>query len=469
MSSVKLLGHKRNFYLKNKKENEKYKKGLVQINLINYSTQDIESLNKNEPNNSWNQIYKTAKELPLKDEKYKIKQLFSKNMHLFQLIRKTIILRERINSNYLSNQQKDYIFHCLEMKNFSIQNIIDINKLRNIPFKKYNMILDIDSTMIKAVELNEIPFPKKETDIQIKGLVNNNMPFEYYCRYRPYLFHFINGIKNYFNFYVSTLGHTNYANKILEDFQKKADVFIPQQNIISNKSDKLIKNIKEIEYISKNENELNNTIIIDDIINFWIKPLYSNKDDKDAEQCIKCLIPAKRYIINSPNSNDMQKFGILIHNDIFEKKYDKKNNSYSIDVDYQFCIEKDSDSENGKKGQFFYITKYIKKCIVFSLFSGIPLVNTMDYYRKKIFENLKFNLNYLGDEWGFLISKIIKELGGIIVISLEEASHFIIENNSNKKNIIKAKNNQIIINLNYIFQCYFNLNRMDENAKQFKN
>ena len=471
MSSSQFLGHKRNSSLNHKNENEKYKneKSLNKINLLNYTIEDIKTLNKCELLKSWDISYKSNNKLPLKDEKYKIKKIYSKNIKLFHKNNKQCLGQNVVFNNDINKYQKDYISHCLGMTNYSIENILEINQLKNINFKKFNLILDIDSTMIKAVELNEIPLPKKETDIQIKGFVNNNIPFEYYCRYRPYLFHFITEIKNYFNFYVSTLGHTNYANKILEDFQRKANIYIPQNNIISNKSDKSIKNIKEIGNISKDENELNNTIIFDDIVNFWIKPLYENKDDIDTEQCIKCLIPSKRYIINSPNNNDMQKFGILIHNDIFEKKYDKKNFNYSIDVDYQFCVEKDSDSENGKKGQFYYITEFIKKCIRYSMFSGTPLVNTMDYYRKKVFENLKFNLKYLGNEWSSCINKIIKELGGEIVISLEDATHFIIENNVNKKNILKPKNSQKLINLNYIFQCYFNLFRMNENEKQFKN
>ena len=470
MSTTKLLGKKRIAPFLSNSENDQYTNDITipEILLItNYSEQEIKDLNQNELENSWNQNYKISKKLPLKNEKYKIKKNFSKNPQLFQPIKKYYLFDKVRSNNDLSQQEKNYISYCLESKNYSLKQIIDINRVKNIPFTKFNLVLDIDFTMLKAVELTEINFQKKETDIQVNGVINNNTPFEYYCRYRPYLFHFINEIKDYFNFYVSTLGHTNYANKIIDDFKQKANIIIPQKNIISNVSDKLVKNIDEIKPISNDENKLNNTIIIDDIVNFWIKPPNVNKNEKDIEQCIKCLIPAKRYVINNATGNDKQKFGILIHNNIFEERYDKKKN-YSIDIDFQYCIEKDSDSENAKHGQFFYLTKFIKKCIGYSLFSGIPLVNTIDYFRKKIFEDCKFNLKYLGNEWNYSISNIIRELGGIIVISLEETTHFIIENKINMKNIIKPKDNQIFININYIFQCYFNLNRMNEYEKQFK-
>ena len=354
----------------------------------------------------------------------------------------------------------------MEINNHSINQIIEINQSKNIPFKKFNIILDIDFTIIKAVALTDINFQKKDSDIQIKGIINEDTPFEFHCRYRPYLFNFINEIKDYFNFYVSTLGQSNYANKILDDFKKKANIDIPKKNIISNISNKLFKNLDDFEYLANNEKELNNTIIIDDIINFWIKPLGAIKNEKDIEYCIKSLIPSKKYVINNTKEED-NKYGILIHNNIFEEKFDKFKN-YSIDVDLKYCIEKDSNSENGKYGQLYYLTKFIKKCIEYSLFSGIPLVNAMDYYRRKIFENCKFNLKFLGNDWNFCIPNIIKELGGNIVINPDETTHFIVENKINMKNINYPNNNKIFININYIFQCYFNLNRMNEYEKQFK-
>lgn len=466
MASIKLLGNKRNYTHSIDDENEnkncKIKIELPNINLIGYTIDEINYLNLKELDNSWNQNYNISKKLPLNNEKYKIKKNISKDFKIYKANKKYLLNKVRSN-NDLINEEKNYIFHCLEAKNYSIKQIIDINNLKNIPFKKFNLVLDIDSTMIKAVELNEINFEKKDTDIQVKGMINNNGFFELYCRYRPYLFYFINEIKDYFNIFISTLGHTNYANKVLDDFKQKANINIPQKNIISNEFlNKLSKNLSDFECLSKQE-ELNNTVIFDDVINFWIKPLDLKKDEKDIEQCIKCLIPSKRYIINTPNSNnDRAKYGILVHNDIFENNYNNLNN-YSIDIDFQYILERDSDSEKGKYGQFYYLTNFLKKCIRYSLFGRVPLVNAMDYYRKKVFENCKFNLKYLGNEWHYCITNMIKELGGSIVLNIEETTHFIIDT---KK--IPIKKDQIFVNVNYIFQCYFNLTRLNENEKKFK-
>ena len=77
------------------------------------------------------------------------------------------------------------------------------------------------------------------------------MTFHYIIRYRPYLFQFISELKDYFNFYISTLGQINYANKILDDLKRKTNINIPSRNIISNISEdkniaKLAKTLEEI-------------------------------------------------------------------------------------------------------------------------------------------------------------------------------------------------------------------------------
>ena len=466
MSSTKILGKKRNNPIFPKIEENEDVEQSSEISLINCNTDEINALKLEDLENSWNQKSNLPKKLPLKDEKYRTTKYFSKNRQIYPTIKKMEF--QIRNASYLFIQEKDYISHCLSMRNYSIEEIIEMNKVKNISFKKYNMILDIDSTLLKSIEIDDNTFTKKETDIYINGEIDNNVPFEYYCRYRPYLFQFIEEIKKYFNFYVSTLGHTNYANKILTDFKKKASIIIPEKNVISNFSNKLVKNIEDVKAISNNSNELNNTIIIDDLINFWIKPLNCIKSEKDIEQCIKCLIPSRRYIIDIPRNHDKDSYNILIHNNILEEQYNNLK-TYSIDANYSYCIEKDSDSENGKFGQLYYLTKFIQKCIKFSLFSNISLVVAIDYYRQKIFENCNFNLKFLGNEWNDIIPNIIRELGGKIVLQKDETTHFIIEKKINMDKINKPNKNQIFVNINYIFQCYFNLTRMDENEKQYKN
>ena len=468
-STPKFLGHKRESKiiqdLEMDSKEESTQSSFYDINrTIKYCNYSI-TKNNFIFNNNWENLLHPPKVIvKLSDEKFKLKRNFnfaSKNTE-----KKIPIIKKPTKLNELSKNEKEYLYHIFLMKNYEINDIKTINLVKNIPEKKFHMILDIDSTMIKAVDKREIPLSKKPDDFEIYGMIDCMNRFEFYCRYRPYLFHFIHELKDYFHFYISTLGHENYATKIIADLIKKAQISIPQINIISNKipGQKLVKSLSEIESLKNNKDELDDTVIIDDIINYWIKPPTFKKEDNEIKQCIKCLIPSKRYVIQSAKGPDADKFGILLHNNIFEDSYNK-DLTYSIPVDYSFCIERDKDSENGKKGQFFYLEIFIKKCIKFCLYTGKSLVEVMDFFRKKVFEGCKFNFQFLDNEWMDTIKNLVDELGGNVVTKFDETTHFVFKDEVNREKIKSLRPNQHIISVNWIFQCYFNLFKMDELSK----
>ena len=135
-------------------------------------------------------------------------------------------------------------------------------------------------------------------------------------------------------------------------------------------------------------------------------------------------------------------------------------------MDYYFCVEKDKDSENRRKGQFYYLEIFIKNCIKLCLYTGCKMVEAMDFFRKKVFENCKFNLKNIDSKWMNIIIQIIKDLGGEIVVNINETTHFIVMDEIKNEDISKLKKDQYVININYIFQCYFNLYRMNESENQ---
>ena len=468
-STPKFLGHKRESKiiqdLEMDSKEESTQSSFYDINrTIKYCNYSI-TKNNFIFNNNWENLLHPPKVIvKLSDEKFKLKRNFnfaSKNTE-----KKIPIIKKPTKLNELSKNEKEYLYHIFLMKNYEINDIKTINLVKNIPEKKFHMILDIDSTMIKAVDKREIPLSKKPDDFEIYGMIDSMNRFEFYCRYRPYLFHFIHELKDYFHFYISTLGHENYATKIIADLIKKAQISIPQINIISNKipGQKLVKSLSEIESLKNNKDELDDTVIIDDIINYWIKPPTFKKEDNEIKQCIKCLIPSKRYVIQSAKGPDADKFGILLHNNIFEDSYNK-DLTYSIPVDYSFCIERDKDSENGKKGQFFYLEIFIKKCIKFCLYTGKSLVEVMDFFKKKVFEGCKFNFQFLDNEWMDTIKNLVDELGGNVVTKFDETTHFVFKDEVNREKIKSLRPNQHIISVNWIFQCYFNLFKMEEYSK----
>lgn len=410
---------------------------------------------------TWNYNYDNESKKLTRNKTFNLNKKFKE---ITYKINKNINFLKLSNRNESFNKEKDYIYHCLMIKNFNIKQILEINQIRNIPCRKFNLILDIDLTLIKAVEIDNYKQLSGKNDIEIKGRAKN-IDFHYYYRYRPYLFNFIKELKDYFNFYISTLSHINYANKILNHFKSKANIIIPDRRIAAkNDRNMTTKNNKYInELISlNNREEINNTVILDDNAYSWLKDDFT----KDTIQSIKSLILSKRYIMDSlDDDEENEKYDILIHNNIFEKGYDIKAN-YLLTVDNSYCIEMDSDV-NSKSLQLLYVESFLKKCIKFSLFSGIPMVEAMNYYRKKIFENCKFNLKYLGTNWDYTINLIIKDLGGIITNSIKETTHFVIESKLNLNKIYNNNKFQKFVNINYILQCYFNLIKFNESDKRF--
>ena len=106
-----------------------------------------------------------------------------------------------------------------------------------------------------------------------------------------------------------------------------------------------------------------------------------DKDKKDTIQCIKSLIPSKRYVMSFPENNQKNQYSLLLHNIIFEKGFSKYSN-YIFDIEYCYCIEKDDLFKNNY-GQLYFLELFIKKCMKFSLFSGIPIIEAANFYRKK--------------------------------------------------------------------------------------
>ena len=431
------------------------------INFYHSSSSHIEEL-------VWNENYQKA------NKKFIINRTFNLNhqpkekniKYKYHIIINALILKLNSNKEDPDKKEKEYINHCLQLKNknYNIKQIIEMNQIRKIQTKKFNLILDIDSTLIRAIEIEDYNHKKGKNDVEIKGRVKN-IDFHYFYRYRPYVFEFVNELKDYFNFYISTLSHKNYASKILNHFKSKANIIIPERRISSkndfNMSSKNYKYINELISLNNNQ-EICNTVIIDDNVYHWLKPDFI----KDTIQSIKSLIPSKRYVIDcSSYGEENGTYDILIHNNVFENVYDQKSN-YILSVDYTYCMETDSDI-NRKLLQLFYIELFLKKCIKFSLFSGISIVEAMNYYRKKIFEYCKFYLKYLSNSWSNIINLIIKDLGGNIANSSQEATHFVIEKKIDLKKIFINNTFKKFVNINYILQCYFNLNKFDESDKRF--
>lgn len=469
MSFPSLLNQKRQIQRNNFEDFEDFdESSLPKINYDSFNMNELQNILEIEEKNSWN-IPKTKPnynqiefKLTLKEQSNLKRKIFEQPKKRENILSKLIIDDSELSKNTKEKNELEYKLHLFKTFNYTLQQIKNINTEKNIPLKKINLILDIDLTMINATESateKDLKFKKKDTDILISGKSYNDNPYQFLFRFRPGLFEFINNIKNYCNFYISSLGHINYVNDILSYFKQKSGISINQENIIASPGvPKIYKRLEELININL-DSELNNTIIFDDEISVWVKQDLSKlKKEKDILQSVKSLLLSKKYYPEIHDFNNIVKYNILLR--------DNKNN-YIQEVDYVIGVETDQDYEKNKKNQLFYIEKFILKCIKLSWFTGMSIVNAMEYYRKQIFKDCCFCFKFISDTVMTKIYGIIQELGGTVSVKQNEVTHYVIDQVVNKDQLTQKNINKKFITPKYIYECYFNMTRMNENEKQF--
>jgi hypothetical protein len=137
--------------------------------------------------------------------------------------------------------------------------------------KKYNIILDLDSTLVCSVLFKELNLIPKNINLSYKDYIYDtfNLSNNYRIFIRPYLYNFLNYISKFSNISVWTMADELYANFIIDNIFPKE---IKPEFIFSRKhSDyglhKYLR-LKPLEFVYENfpnDYSNKNTIIIDDI------------------------------------------------------------------------------------------------------------------------------------------------------------------------------------------------------------
>ncbi len=182
---------------------------------------------------------------------------------------------------------------------------------------EYNLILDLDNTLIFSLELyNSKINPKNNINRNILTQHNNFLCKlehdikEYNVFTRPYLNEFFNIVRNKYNLYVFTLANTIYAEKIISELEKKFNIKIINFWTMDNLKEKNLKK-KTLEITNI---DLNKTFIIDDNINAWI-------NTQEYLNIIYSVIKfygyfGKQYI--SEKFEDINLYEVAIDNEIYK-------------------------------------------------------------------------------------------------------------------------------------------------------
>lgn len=142
--------------------------------------------------------------------------------------------------------------------------------------KKYNIVLDLDNTLLSAVPLEDLKTDKK-TKEKMKEFTHYNMDDYYIIFERPGLQKFLDYIFKHFNVSIFTLASKSYALWIVDNIilkkdkpKRKVDYIFFSYHSNWSKSKSSNKNLKSMEMLwttfgLDHQFNSNNTFIIDDL------------------------------------------------------------------------------------------------------------------------------------------------------------------------------------------------------------
>lgn len=361
----------------------------------------------------------------------------------------TEIIKENFNYNFISPK-----FEQICLDSISLDELIKL-----FPYKKINIVLDIDQTLIYSKDLPRFNDSTKHliTDdshqIQVNVLNRN---YDLVFNLREYLKEFLFRLKKISKFYICTLSHENYARKIIQILKNHTNIEIPEENVVAVGAATNNAAFTKSLSLFKNLSNPKNTIIVDDSAIVW-----KNDDLQNL------LLSKKFYAFNDLEFYAFQYIG---------------DNNKRLDRDCYFEDDENKipiyvENETSKNLQLKYLINFIENAFKLSLIRNEEIFFSMQKLKKRVLYKTKINFSYFiyAKDIEFL-KEIVKYLGGDVTSDKTATTHFIVSI-ENVKLFIKPQNNNYsdngintyyCVNLRWLFHCYFFLNKMDENLEEYK-
>lgn len=190
--------------------------------------------------------------------KSKCKQIVSKSKTKSKLSKSFI--KSRINK--MSKKSKKSLSKSLVKSN--------CNKTNKIKKVNFNIVLDLDNTIISSLTKEEYDKRKIDHNLKFTSICNDL----YYTLPRPYLEDFLNYIFTRFHVSVWTAASKDYAKEIIEKFvlrrkkNRKLRGFLYDIHCKESMNEINPKTMKDLRYLYISKNKMfneNNTVIIDDL------------------------------------------------------------------------------------------------------------------------------------------------------------------------------------------------------------
>ena len=324
--------------------------------------------------------------------------------------------------------------------------------------EKINLILDIDETlvfskMVKELQkdedinkaIDDLQKDPKE-DIYYIPLQSNAKVLIYRVQVRKNMAHFFKKLSTYCYFYVNTMACPSYVNKVINILCENYGLRftnINENNILYTSPQQKKCLPKEI---TKNENFL----ILDDNICAW-----------DISY-IPSIIPIRKF---RDAFDEKQMKNVFYQYYLFSNKiylFDEIKRPFLDSDKIPLCIETLKDENS----QLFYISDMIIKSFAVSRILEIPIRHALHFFQNTI---LKDRLIYYNGYDNSFVFEMINLLGGTIVKDVKNATHIILNKNISNQKINDSDNcNKYILDIKWIFDCFFNLRKCDEQNSEYK-
>lgn len=137
--------------------------------------------------------------------------------------------------------------------------------MNSLPRHKYNLILDIDETLVSAIPVSSHDKELAKRLICETGLltVYEDYPWRYFVFMRPHIMEFLSDVAYKFNIYVYTNGCTTYANVIMSMLACKLGHNFVQHSWTRTHGEPAPK------YIANTGLNPERTIVLDDLVKMW--------------------------------------------------------------------------------------------------------------------------------------------------------------------------------------------------------
>ena len=372
-----------------------------------------------------------------------LKDIYSKGIYMKNFIN---LVKAKIGGTQITEKNVD-----VKLTTENYKNIINSESF----WEKINLVLDIDETlvfskMVKELkkdedhdeELSMLKEDCSKDDIYYIKLDTNKRKFIYKVQVRKNMAYFFRKLSPFCNFYINTMATPLYVNEVINILYRNYGFKLSKIN----ESNALYTSPLKKKTLPSEITKKDNFLILDDNICAW-----------DIAY-IPSIIPVRKF--HGIFSSDSEIKNIYYQYYLFTNKIyclDELKRPFIDELSkVPFCVE----FSKNEKSQLYHIVEIIKKSFVLSKILNIPIRHALHLIQNTVLKDTF--IYYEGYDKTF-VYEIINLLGGSVVKDIKYATHIISNkcDSSNKVEDNADSTNKKILDIQLIFDCFFNYKKFN--------